>query len=54
MSNDMLCESLKILTTLLAKHFDSKVIVLIDEYDVPLDKAYQHGYYDEMVVLIYY
>jgi hypothetical protein len=52
MSNDMLRESLKILTTLLAKHFDSKVIVLIDEYDVPLDKAYQHGYYDEMVMLI--
>jgi hypothetical protein len=40
------------LTALLAKHFDSKVIVLIDEYDVPLDKAYQHGYYDEMVTLI--
>ena len=40
------------LTELLEKHYGRKVIVLIDEYDVPLDKAFQHGYYDEMVSLI--
>ena len=36
----------------MARHFDQKVILLIDEYDVPLDKAFQGGYYDEMVSLI--
>ena len=40
------------LTELLEKHYGRKVIVLIDEYDVLLDKAFQHGYYDEMVSLI--
>lgn len=40
------------LTELLEKHYGRKVIVLIDEYDAPLDKAFQHGYYDEMVSLI--
>ena len=37
---------------LLYKHYDQKAIILIDEYDVPLDKAFQHGYYKEMVSLI--
>ena len=37
---------------LLEKHYGQKVILLIDEYDVPLDKAFQAGYYDEMVSLI--
>ena len=37
---------------MLAKHYGTKVILLIDEYDVPLDKAFQHGYYNEMVLLI--
>ncbi len=41
--------SLKLLSEMLAKHFGQKVILLIDEYDVPLDKAYENGYYDEMV-----
>ena len=40
------------LSQLLEKHFGQKVILLIDEYDVPLDKAFQTGYYDEMVSLI--
>lgn len=40
-------DSLKILSQLLARHFDQKVILLIDEYDVPLDKAFHGGYYDE-------
>ncbi|MDO5346894.1 MAG: AAA family ATPase, partial [Lachnospiraceae bacterium] len=44
--------SLQILSQLLYKHYDRKVIILIDEYDVPLDKAFQHGYYKEMVLLI--
>lgn len=44
--------SLKKLSELLYKHYGCKTIVLIDEYDVPLDKAFQHGYYREMVALI--
>ena len=47
-----LAMSLNILSTLLSQHYDKKVIVLIDEYDVPLAKAYSNGYYDDMVVLI--
>ena len=45
-------DSLKMLCTLLEKHYGQKVILLIDEYDVPLDKAYAHGYYDQMIDLI--
>ena len=45
-------ESLKMLSSLLYQHYGQKVILLIDEYDVPLDKAFQHGYYREMVALI--
>ena len=44
--------SLKTLSQLLQKHYGQKVILLIDEYDVPLDKAFQAGYYEEMVSLI--
>ena len=47
-----LISSLKVLAQLLYKHYDQKDIILIDEYDVPLDKAFQHGYYKEMVSLI--
>ena len=52
MTDDVLVDSIKILSNLLAKHYDQKVFLLIDEYDVPLDKAFQAGYYDEMVSLI--
>lgn len=52
MSDAVLINSLLTLTTLLKKHYDQKVIILIDEYDVPLDKAFQFGYYDSMVNLI--
>ena len=52
MSEQTLRNSLKELSSLLYKHFDKKVIVLIDEYDVPLAKANEHGYYDEMVDLV--
>lgn len=44
--------SLKVLCALLEKHYGQKAILLIDEYDVPLDKAYQHGYYDRMIDVI--
>ena len=52
MSDAVLADSLKTLSQLLAKHYGRKVVILIDEYDVPLDKAFQGGYYDEMVSLI--
>lgn len=52
MSENALKNSLLTLSSLLYKHFSQKVILLIDEYDVPLDKAQQYGYYDEMVFLI--
>ena len=52
MMEGMAAASLKMLSRLLFKHYGQKVILLIDEYDVPLDKAFQGGYYDEMVNLI--
>ena len=52
MADDVLADSLKTLSGLLAKHYSRKVVILVDEYDVPLDKAFQGGYYDEMVSLI--
>ena len=52
MADDVLADSLKTLSQLLAKYYGRKVVILIDEYDVPLDKAFQGGYYDEMVSLI--
>lgn len=44
--------SLQTMCSLLEKHYGQKVVLLIDEYDVPLDKAFNHGYYREMVDLI--
>ena len=52
MTEKVAAASLKTLSRLLHKHYGQKVILLIDEYDVPLDKAFQGGYYDEMVILI--
>ena len=52
MSDTVLISSLKVLSMLLQKHYEKKVIILIDEYDVPLAKAFDNGYYDEMVLLI--
>ena len=52
MSEDILISSLQILSELLYKHHGIKTVILIDEYDVPLDKAFQNGYYREMVSLI--
>lgn len=52
MTNDSLVYSIRELTELLEKHYGRKVIVLIDECDVPLAKANENGYYDEMVLLI--
>ena len=51
-ADDVLTDSLRTLSMLLSRHYGQKVILLIDEYDVPLDKAFQAGYYDEMVSLI--
>ena len=52
MDEEMLTSSLEVLSSLLCRHYGKKAILLIDEYDVPLDKAFQHGYYNEMVLLI--
>lgn len=52
MTDAVMLTSLKVLSLLLSKHYGRQVILLIDEYDVPLDKAFQNGYYDEMVMLI--
>ena len=52
MSDAAMEKALLTLTVLLEKHYGKKVILLIDEYDVPLDKAFQYGYYNEMVSLI--
>lgn len=47
-----LVDSLRLLSQLLYLHYDQKVVILIDEYDVPLDMAFKNGYYQEMVSLI--
>ena len=52
MDEDTLESALQTLSELLYRHYGQKVIILIDEYDVPLDKAYQNGYYREMVTMI--
>ena len=52
MDENQLISSIQVLSQLLCKHFGQKVIILIDEYDVPLDKAFLNGYYNEMVSLI--
>ena len=52
MDKGVVISSLKVMSQLLSKHYGRKVIIIIDEYDVPLDKAFDHGYYDEMVELI--
>ena len=52
MSDDLLKDSLLMLSQFLQKHYGNGTVMLIDEYDVPLDKAYQSGYYDSMVEFI--
>ena len=52
MGEDTLVYSMKTLTALLEKYYEKKVIVLIDAYDVPLAKANENGYYDQMVLLV--
>ena len=47
-----MADSLRLLSQMLYQHYDQKAVLLIDEHDVPLDKAFQHGYYKEMVALI--
>ena len=52
MDIDTLSCSIREFTEVLHKHYGKRVIVLIDEYDVPLAKANEYGYYDEMVMLV--
>lgn len=52
MNEKMLISSLQVLSAIIVQAFWKKVIILIDEYDVPLDKAFQNGFYREMVLLI--
>lgn len=52
MDEDTLESALQTLSELLYRHYGQKVVILVDEYDVPLDKAYQNGYYKEMVSMI--
>ena len=52
MDDAVLTDSLRIMSELLRKYYDQKVIILIDEYDVPLARAFENGYYDLMVNLI--
>ena len=49
---DIIISSIKTLSDLLYKHYGKKAVILVDEYDVPLDKAFQYGYYREMVHFI--
>ena len=49
---DDITDSIRLLSELLYKHYGKKTIIIIDEYDVPLDKAFQNGYYHEMVALL--
>ena len=48
----LLCRSLLIMSGILERHYGRKTVILIDEYDVPLAKAYEHGYYERMVIMI--
>lgn len=52
LADEVLVSALQLLSKLLSKHYGQKTIILLDEYDVPLDKAFQNGYYKEMVSLI--
>lgn len=56
MSDDMkdteLMTALWILSSILKEYYGKKVIILIDEYDVPLDKAFENNYYNEMIILL--
>lgn len=52
MSEAVLTGSLKVLSMLLYKYYGKKTVILIDEYDVPLAKANERGYYDQMITLV--
>lgn len=52
MDDGTLMNALRTLSLVMHQYYGQKVIILIDEYDVPLDKAFQYGYYDRMVLLV--
>lgn len=52
MEDKTLMNALRKLSLILKEYYGKKVIILIDEYDVPLDKAFENGYYNEMIILI--
>lgn len=52
LDEDIMQQGLLNLSLLLTKYYKKKVIILIDEYDVPLDKAFEHGYYEQMVSML--
>ena len=52
MEEEVFISAIKTLSRLLSIHYGKRTIILIDEYDVPLDKAFTHGYYNEMVSLV--
>ena len=52
MEDTTLMAALWNLSLILKEYYGKKVIILIDEYDVPLDKAFENGYYNEMIILI--
>ena len=52
LQNDIICQSLRILSELIYKHYGKNTVFIIDEYDVPLDKAENNGYFNEMISLI--
>lgn len=52
MKDTELMTALWILSSILKEYYGKKVIILIDEYDVPLDKAFENNYYNEMIILL--
>ena len=49
MSNEIVCRAIKDLSSMLCRHFGKKVIILLDEYDTPMQEAYVNGYWEELV-----
>ena len=50
-SNEIVCRAIKTLAGMLYKYYGKKVIIILDEYDTPMQEAYMNGYWDELVAL---